>query len=571
MPRLLDVRVESFARFVNPFRLTLDGRGLLLVEGENLDHHAFDSNGAGKSMLFEAITWALYGKLARYGDARIGGEEVCYLEHPADVTVEFQTRQGFFSVRRHRRRSGSPVLEVSASEDGQEYTRLHGTGVHADAATEDVASLLGIDYRTLRGAIFLQGSGFDIAGSTYAKQIKMLESILRFDDFTRSAKIAADRARALEIDAQRIIDQMATQSAIVEQARHTIAELEALDESAEELRIIEQIRATRDAQKKRKTLDVEFYEADVALREAESALQIMRVQRAALERQRRALNELTTVCPTCLQAVSKEHVEKHALELDGDLQRAGVAEDLLERDVLEAQPKVQALHQRLEILKRQEHSLPLLEQQLTALRARAAQRLGVIVAQTERANAAEAILVTLTEQVGGVRQTVQIGQNWRADFETLKAQTLGAAGPILNQAAERYEMILADGALHVEFSTQRESRSEDLLRIFHDRISCSYESLSNGERRRVDLIVALSLRAAARWRLPEPINLCVWDEVFDKLDQNGLQRAVEVLQQDLSELSTVFVITHSSALREMFPRARPLLVRRQNGHSEVIE
>src|SRR5690606_20812091 len=51
--------------------LPLDDRGLILIQGENLDDSSQDSNGAGKSTIAEALCWALYGKTARgeTGDA----------------------------------------------------------------------------------------------------------------------------------------------------------------------------------------------------------------------------------------------------------------------------------------------------------------------------------------------------------------------------------------------------------------------------------------------------------------------------------------------------------------------
>lgn len=527
-------------------------------------------------MLFEAITWALYGKMARYGDERIGGEEVCFLDHPADVTVFFQTSHGYFRVRRRRRRMGAPSLAIHAREDmphvtDDGWTKLAGTRIHAADATDDVASLLGIDYRTLRGAIFLQGSGFDIAASTYSKQIKMLEAVLRFDDFTRAAKVAADRARAAHMDAQRVIDQIASHSGVVEQCRTTISQLESLDESQEEDRIIQEIRDARGAKKELASLDVEWHEMSEQMKAAQTALTLASHALATTRAHENKFGKLGGECPTCYQLIPSDHVARLLHDACIATHTAYEREDAAERTVLELEPKLHALGERVATLREQSQSLPHLNRQLESIRARAAQRLGSIVQQTTRRDEAEAHVIALTESVADTRRMAQLGSDWRTDFETLKAETLGAAGPVLNEAAQRYEHVLADGALHVEFSTLRESRSEDLLRIYRDRVRCSYESLSNGERRRVDLIVALALRAAARWRMSEPINVCVWDEVFDKLDESGLQRAVEVLQQDLSELESVFVISHNPTLRELFPSARTLRVRREGGHSRVIE
>jgi DNA repair exonuclease SbcCD ATPase subunit len=45
--------------------LELDGRGLLLIQGENQDDTSAKSNGAGKSSIVDALCWAIYGVTAR--------------------------------------------------------------------------------------------------------------------------------------------------------------------------------------------------------------------------------------------------------------------------------------------------------------------------------------------------------------------------------------------------------------------------------------------------------------------------------------------------------------------------
>ena len=57
---------------VRHIKTNLNNRGLVLIEGENLDADAFDSNGSGKSTIFDdGITWILYGETVRglKGDA----------------------------------------------------------------------------------------------------------------------------------------------------------------------------------------------------------------------------------------------------------------------------------------------------------------------------------------------------------------------------------------------------------------------------------------------------------------------------------------------------------------------
>ncbi len=570
MPRFLALDVNAFARFVEPFHLRLDRRGLVLVEGENRDSgDAFDSNGAGKSMLFEALTWAITGKMARYGDERIGGDQVCYGENPADVEITFQNARGIFKAHRARQRRGSPSLDIIVSQDGN-WLPFEGLGVDASLATDDLAKLVGFEHRTLRNAIFLQGTGLDVASSTYTQQVKLLESVLRFDELTRARTVAADRAKALELQAREHLTAMESWSRQAETAQNTIQELEALDESERERELIQMIRDARMRAQSYAALD---------RREYARALETARNDRSRCEAELRhartrlfevqSLGDAAT-CRICNQPLDDVQREKLLSDATDAVSVAQLAFDQTSQAFVTRQAMLNELDRQIKVGDDVREQLRNDERELQDIRDRATRRLGIVQTQTEKLREAEQQLATLTEQVADARRTLSIAFGWsKRGFDELKVEILGAAAPVLNEAADRYANILTDDALRVEFSTLRESRSEDLLRLRRGQDACVYESLSNGERRRVDLVVALALRACARWRISEPINLSVWDEVFDKLDESGLRRAVEVLQQDLNELETVFVVTHNPTLRALFPGANVLRVIREHGRSHV--
>jgi DNA repair exonuclease SbcCD ATPase subunit len=434
--------------------------------------------------------------------------------------------------------------------------------------------LLGFDYRTLRNAIFLQGTGLDVAGSTFAKQMKLLESVLRFDDFTRATKVAAERAKALEILAREHITQLDSWSRQSEMARETIKELETLDETAREHELIGQIRARRAAIGEIDTSDRMI--AVGAEKDAEDHLAQCKADLRHANEHVEAVNGIhlhgtdEARCYVCQSFLSLG-------QRDALLQSAVNAASACEIAVTQAEARLSRCSLALDVVNREVDRLRELqralkndERELEDIRTRASRRLGIIQAQSEKLVEAETNIVRLTDEIAATRRDILLAHTWsKRGFEDLKAEILGAAAPVLNEAADRYSNVLSDGALRVEFTTLRESRSENLLRIRRGHDMCAYESLSNGERRRVDLTIALALRSCARWRIAEPINLSVWDEVFDKLDESGMRRAVEVLQRDLSELETVFVITHSAAFKAMFGGANTIKVVRQHGVSRI--
>ena len=97
----------------------------------------------------------------------------------------------------------------------------------------------------------------------------------------------------------------------------------------------------------------------------------------------------------------------------------------------------------------------------------------------------------------------------------------------------------------------------------------TYAGLSRGEKERVDLIIALSLRDLARWRLPEPVQFAVYDEVFDHMDATGLRVVASLLQADAARGATVVVVTHNPVFKSYFPGAKVVRVTKRDGEADV--
>lgn len=71
-----------------------------------------------------------------------------------------------------------------------------------------------------------------------------------------------------------------------------------------------------------------------------------------------------------------------------------------------------------------------------------------------------------------------------------------------------------------------------------------YSNLSGGERQKIDVIIQLSLRDMLCKFLNFSSNIIVLDELFDNLDSKGCQNILDLISKNLSDVETVYIITH---------------------------
>ncbi len=184
-----------------PLHLSLSGF-LSYRDPVELDFRAFDlacisgANGAGKSSLLDAITWALFGQARRRDDALIH-------THPevkaAEVTFTFQYETNTYRVQRVKPRGKGAVLEFhiqTASGDWKPLTerRMRDT-------QDRIQETLRLDYETfVNAAFFLQGKADQFTQQRPADRKRILSSILGLEVWETYRQRAAERRRAVETD-----------------------------------------------------------------------------------------------------------------------------------------------------------------------------------------------------------------------------------------------------------------------------------------------------------------------------------------------------------------------------------
>lgn len=118
--------------------------------------------------------------------------------------------------------------------------------------------------------------------------------------------------------------------------------------------------------------------------------------------------------------------------------------------------------------------------------------------------------------------------------------------PIINKLVNKY---LAAMDFFVNFTIDEEFN--EVIKSRH-RDDFSYENFSEGEKQKIDLALLLTWRSIARMKNSVNTNLLVLDETFDSsLDTKGTDALLEILHQ-LPDNTNIFVISHKDQLHDKF-------------------
>ena len=97
-----------------------------------------------------------------------------------------------------------------------------------------------------------------------------------------------------------------------------------------------------------------------------------------------------------------------------------------------------------------------------------------------------------------------------------------------------------------------------------------YESLSGGEKQKVDVIVQFAIRDMMCKFLGFSSNILVVDEIFDNLDRVGCEKVINLISTKLSDISSVFIVSHHSDIDIPYDREL-VVIKDMNGVSRVCQ
>ncbi len=276
----LRLEITNFLPYRNPAPLDFSGIHVAVLAGEN---------GAGKSSLLDAITWALWGRSRAKTDTEL------VHQGQTEMRVEFTFALGeqVYKVIRTRKvgRGASSLLDLQARDATGDFVSIGEATI--PKTQEKILKVLRLTYETfINSAYLVQGQADEFTGKRPTERKQVLADILGLQEWERYEARAKDKLAATK-------ERIAGVEAVL---RDIETELNRRDEYEREL---------RDSQARVITVAERLRQAEAGWAAIESAKQAL----AALERQSGDLKRRT------------QEAQKEVDHLDADLREAALRAD----------------------------------------------------------------------------------------------------------------------------------------------------------------------------------------------------------------------------------------------------
>lgn len=599
--RLLSITLYRFASFVEETTFDFpDGPGLFFLRGENRSEPALEANGAGKSTLWNAISWAIFDRTVK--GLRAG--DVANWEQPKGACVKLRYTDGVAVCSVTRQHSPNKwVWQVD------EYDGIHDeepVDLTKDS-TNPVLNDLRLQLEPFMNCVLMgQGRPMFIDLSP-TKKAELFSDVLGLDVWLERSKKASKRADDQDTVSRDLERRLASVTGQLQGIDHSALDGSAADWKAEKDARYERVmRRYEEALSERKRIK---RRADDLRKDVDAAREFLRERVADLEGVRKELDELSaqhherkaradegerwlnektderqvflklTQCPTCRQAVSREHRDSVGDTLQATLTSKAKAQLVLWAHEAEARDALQALkngmpefaaaveeaRKKLDTIdqdfRQAQNGVAYLDKDLDRLEDDAerisAERNPFASMKQEALDREENLQAQrgdLQRQLDGSVARCFLLSSWAKWFKELRLK-------LINDSLEELEIEVNSNVeelgLHgwaLRFEVDKETKSGSISRGFnvlvqspHNERAVPWEAWSGGEGQRLRIATQEGLADLIRSRTGATINLEVWDEPTEHLSGQGVNDLLDALAgRARREQRQVWVVDHRS-------------------------
>ena len=521
------------------------------------------ANGAGKSTILDALTFALFGKPFR----KINKPQLLNSINQSDCVVEIN-----FNISKNKYK----VIRGIKPNKFEIYQ--NGTLLDQDASTADQQknfeqTILKMNYKSFTQIVVLGSSTFvPFMRLPLAARREIIEDILDIQIFStmnvnlkEKIKVINDELKDHEYKLSLVKEKIDMQKKfmldIEKKNKEDIQEKENRKETLlqEALEYETQI-LDNDKEIDTKTAAVSDTQTlKTTISKITSIKEKLSTKRKSHTKEKKFFEENDT-CPTCGQSI-EEHFKHEKISLLSD-------------KLAEVEKGVSDLGQQLSDLQAKENTFILLIDEINELNLKNRQLNNEIKSLHKRIEELDddirklrdsdvsqreqfSILKSLSEDGKRIQETISETKEEK-DCLLTAAQLLKDSGiktRIIKKYLPTMNKLINDYLDKMEFSASfmLDENFEEVIKSRY-RDEFSYESFSEGEKARIDIALLLTWRSVAKLKNSVDTNLLILDEIFDgSLDQSGNSDLGWILKT-FDDKTNVFVISHRDNMADKFDR-----------------
>ena len=499
-------------------------KGLVGVEGLNKDTGG--SNGAGKSVILEAIVYGLFGKSIRKSteDAMVNTSvgRKCVVKIKINDNIEIT-------------RSRKPT-SLKFCVNGEDRSLAH-----ASRTQEAIEKALGVDYKTFMAAsVFGQHSNVDFLDATPDDKRKIINRFLNLDYiFDMKNKIKRKRS-----DLRSGIKECDVLVSKLER------DIDKYEEKVTGVRLTKRQQEILEKFTLDQIIDQEKRNTQYSIRMDSIKREIKNLGGTAITKARKVVaqgvgKKSSWKCSECGTQKDDEITEDFYKFCLSKVQR-------YDRDVQDLQTEVADLKGMIE-------RLPCTPREYAKWSEQKNEEVYI-----DLLTEAKAERTALNASKADLEIKYDIFGFWDKAFSEkgLIRFVIRTVRDYLNTHCNYYLGYLTNGRITVEFDEELSENIEVLGKHRH------YISLSGGERRKVNLAVMLGLQTLLTMSNGHQSSVLFFDEVAENLDEDGINGLYELLC-DLKKDRTLFVITHNPHLAQHMSRHKKINITKEKGVSTI--
>lgn len=560
----------SFGNITEELDLSVDGSTLIL--GDNVDSNS--KNGAGKSSLLNAISYALYNKpISNISKERLLNRTNAAKNTLMEVRLTFELSGNEYTI--YRTRGESYVIQLF--ENGLDITP------DSIAATDrKIVELVGISYDLFVRVIVFSGADQPFLEMPLSTQRTLIEELFKITALSEKAVKLREIIKAVE-------GEVAIKSALIKAQEQAVEHHQKRINDAEErimkweterestISTIEEdlariakvdFKQQRELLESKVPLTAEIAQVKTAKELVMKDIKNLEKKIAQLTNEMQHLND--SKCPYCLQAFADAGKKVDDLQNELDTK----AEVLLEQDELRTQAEVHQaeletslaeissaiIYTNMNKLLEDQKSVTILQEKLHQLKDGVNPHVeayeDLLAEEVKDPDYAE-----IDEYKKELEHNAFLLKLLTDKNSFVRRRIINKTIPFLNTQINYYTTYL--GLPHVvKFDSDMSCSVQEFGR------ELDFGNLSSGEKKRVNLALSLAFRDVLH-RLHHKVNLLLIDEIDAGLDSGGVELAFKLIKKKSRDDETgMWIISHRPEAEGRFDRE--ITVRKEQGFSSIV-